>query len=57
MMLRALSRMITLKLTPQSLRPALEQYWVLKLKGQDREAAALLKRAGEKGVPLPFDVP
>ena len=49
-------RALTYKLKPASLPEALEHYWELKLEGKEKEGLALLRRLGEQGVPLPFDI-
>ena len=44
---------ITLRLNPFMLAPALEESWALQLEGREEEGKQLLKRLGERGVPLP----
>ncbi len=48
-----LARSLTLKLR-LSVPAALEEYWVLKLEGKDKDAEALLRKLADRGVALPF---
>jgi hypothetical protein len=48
-------RAIVAALSPLDADGALEEYWVLKLGGKDREAEDLLKHYADRKVPLPVD--
>jgi len=52
--MRRLARAITLRLNPLGLMPALDEYWVARLEGKEKEGKEPLRRLAECGVPLPF---
>ena len=35
----------------------MDEYWAARLEGRQKEGRDLLRRLGERGVPLPFAVP
>ena len=55
--IRNVARAVTLRLNPLGLGPALDEYWAARLEGREKGGRDLLRRLGERGVPLPFAVP
>jgi hypothetical protein len=45
------------KLGPLNGQGAVNQYWALRMAGNDAAARAVLRDAAKRGIPLPFDVP
>lgn len=52
-----LLRALGSKLGPMNAQGVVNEYWSLRMAGNDTEARAVLRAAAKRGIPLPFDVP